>query len=173
MFVGAKCRTAGPSSRFVGWWPAGSVIKARASCRLTHLRCWVVPGRDSSSSAGSVRRVPSLHSAVSLRLGLCRARYSSGASANSALVSGFPASRRSHKVSAALTPPTLRLPLRCSSPSRRPDSPASASRRCTSIRRIVPVRERPSYPASAASSRSPAAAYGLACSTFPFVCRHG
>ena len=40
----------------------------QASCRLTQLRCWVVPGRDSSSSAGSVRRVPSLHSSVSLRL---------------------------------------------------------------------------------------------------------
>ncbi len=36
----------------------------RASCRLTQLRCWVVPGRDSSSSASSGRRVPSLHSAV-------------------------------------------------------------------------------------------------------------
>lgn len=36
---------------------------------LRSIRCWVVPGRDSSSSAGSVRRVPSLHSAVSLRLG--------------------------------------------------------------------------------------------------------
>ena len=35
---------------------------------LRSIRCWVVPGRDSSSSAGSVRRVPSLHSAVSLRL---------------------------------------------------------------------------------------------------------
>ena len=35
--------------------------------RLTQLRCWVVPGRDSSSSASSVRRVPSLHSAVRLR----------------------------------------------------------------------------------------------------------
>ena len=39
----------------------------RAVLRLTHLRCWVVPGRDSSSSASSVRRVPSLHSAVRLR----------------------------------------------------------------------------------------------------------
>ena len=39
----------------------------RASCRLTQLRCWVVPGRDSSSSAGSGRRVPPLHSAVRLR----------------------------------------------------------------------------------------------------------
>ena len=39
------------------------------SCRLTQLRCWVVPGRDSSSSASSVRRVPSLHSAVRLRRG--------------------------------------------------------------------------------------------------------
>ena len=36
---------------------------------LRSIRCWVVPGRDSSSSASSVRRVPSLHSAVSLRLG--------------------------------------------------------------------------------------------------------
>ena len=52
--------------------PAFSVRAARASCRLTHLRCWVVPCRDSSSSAGSVRRVPSLHSSVSLRLGYTR-----------------------------------------------------------------------------------------------------
>ena len=36
---------------------------------LRSVRCWVVPGRNSSSSASSVRRVPSLHSAVSLRLG--------------------------------------------------------------------------------------------------------
>ena len=48
--------------------PAFSVRTVRASCRLTQLRCWVVPGRDSSSSASSVRRVPSLHSSVSLRL---------------------------------------------------------------------------------------------------------
>ena len=40
----------------------------RASCRLTRLRCWVVPGRDSSSSASSVRRAPSLHSAVEFNL---------------------------------------------------------------------------------------------------------
>ena len=39
----------------------------RASCRLTQLRCWVVPGRDSSSCASSGRRVPSLHSKVRLR----------------------------------------------------------------------------------------------------------
>ena len=52
--------------------PAFSVCATRASCRLTHLRCWVVPCRDSSSSAGSVRRVPSLHSSVSLRLGYTR-----------------------------------------------------------------------------------------------------
>ena len=49
--------------------PAFSVRAARASCRLTHLRCWVVPCRDSSSSAGSVRRVPSLRSSVRLRRG--------------------------------------------------------------------------------------------------------
>ena len=49
--------------------PAISVRAVRASCRLTQLRCWVVPGRDSSSSASSVRRVPSLHSSVRLRRG--------------------------------------------------------------------------------------------------------
>lgn len=38
--------------------PAGNVSAVRGACRLTQLRCWVVPGRDSSSSAGSVRRVP-------------------------------------------------------------------------------------------------------------------
>ena len=47
--------------------PAGSLSTVQAVLRLTHLRCWVVPGRDSSSSASSVRRVPSLHSAVRLR----------------------------------------------------------------------------------------------------------
>ena len=52
--------------------PAFSVSAVRASCRLRQLRCWVVPCRDSSSSAGSVRRVPSLHSSVSLRLGYTR-----------------------------------------------------------------------------------------------------
>ena len=46
---------------------AFSLSAVRAVLRLTHLRCWVVPGRDSSSSASSGRRVPSLHSAVRLR----------------------------------------------------------------------------------------------------------
>ena len=44
---------------------AFNVSAVRASCRLMQLRCWVVPGRDSSSSASSVRRVPSFHSSVS------------------------------------------------------------------------------------------------------------
>ena len=57
--------------------PAGSHSAMRAVRRLTQLRCWVVPGRDSSSSASSVRRVPSLLSAVEFNLvaippGLCR-----------------------------------------------------------------------------------------------------
>ena len=52
---------------FEGKKPAGSLSAVRAVLRLTQLRCWVVPGRDSSSSASSVRRVPSLHSAVRLR----------------------------------------------------------------------------------------------------------
>ena len=45
-----------------------SLSGPRASCRLTQLRCWVVPGRDSSSSASSIRRVPSLHSKVEFNL---------------------------------------------------------------------------------------------------------
>ena len=52
--------------------PAFSVRAVRASCRLRQLRCWVAPGRDSSSSAGSVRRVPSFRSSVRLRLGYTR-----------------------------------------------------------------------------------------------------
>ena len=45
-----------------------SLSGPRASCRLTQLRCWVVPGRDSSSSASSGRRVTSLHSKVEFNL---------------------------------------------------------------------------------------------------------
>ena len=56
-----------PSVLHKGKKPAGSLSAVQAVLRLTHLRCWVVPGRDSSSSAGSGRRVPSLHSAVRLR----------------------------------------------------------------------------------------------------------
>ena len=52
--------------------PAFSVRAVRASCCLRQLRCWVAPGRDSSSSAGSVRRVPSFRSSVRLRLGYTR-----------------------------------------------------------------------------------------------------
>ena len=48
--------------------PAFSVSAVRASCRLRQLRCWVAPGRDSSSSASSVRRVPYVRSSESLRL---------------------------------------------------------------------------------------------------------
>ena len=48
--------------------PAGNVSAVRGACRLTQLRCWVVPCLCSSSSAGSVRRAKPLHSAVSLRL---------------------------------------------------------------------------------------------------------
>ena len=52
--------------------PARKVSAMRAVRRLTQLRCWVVPGRDSSSSASSGRRVPSLHSSVRLRRGYTR-----------------------------------------------------------------------------------------------------
>jgi hypothetical protein len=41
--------------------PSASVVCEHPAA-LRSIRCWVVPGRDSSSSAGSVRRVPSLHS---------------------------------------------------------------------------------------------------------------
>jgi len=47
--------------------PAWSHSAVQGVRRLTQLRCWVVPGRDSSSSASSGRRVPSLHSSVRLR----------------------------------------------------------------------------------------------------------
>ena len=56
-----------PSVLCEGKEPAGIRSAMRAVRYLTQLRCWVVPGRDSSSSASSVRRVPSLHSAVRLR----------------------------------------------------------------------------------------------------------
>jgi len=45
-----------------------TLVVCEPPAALRSIRCWVVPGRDSSSSAGSVRRVPSLHSSVSLRL---------------------------------------------------------------------------------------------------------
>lgn len=47
--------------------PAWSHSAVQGVRRLTQLRCWVVPGRDSSSSASSGRRVTSLHSSVRLR----------------------------------------------------------------------------------------------------------
>lgn len=68
-----------PSSRCEGYHsPSASVLCGQVR-HLTHLRCWVVPGRDSSSSTGSVRRVPSLHSAVEYHLAaipphLCRGK---------------------------------------------------------------------------------------------------
>ena len=65
---GRKVPPRRPSSRCEGYHSlSASLLCGQVRC-LRHLRCWVVPGRDSSSSAGSVRRVPSLHSAVSLRL---------------------------------------------------------------------------------------------------------
>jgi len=74
---GRKVQPRRASSRCEGRKPACSLCGIRAVRRLTHLRCWVVPGRDSSSSASSVRRVPSLHSAVEFNLAaipphLCR-----------------------------------------------------------------------------------------------------
>ena len=77
MFVGAKCRARTPSARCKGRALAFSLSAVQRVLRLRQLRCWVVPGRDSSSSASSVRRVPALHSAVEFNLAaipphLCR-----------------------------------------------------------------------------------------------------
>ena len=71
------------TSRFEGHLSLSASVLCEHPAALRSVRCWVVPGRDSSSSAGSVRRVPSLHSAVSLRLVYTRPlflRTSSGAS---------------------------------------------------------------------------------------------
>ena len=61
-----------PASRFEGHPSLSASVICEHPAALRSVRCWVVPGRDSSSSAGSVRRVPSLHSSVSLRLGYTR-----------------------------------------------------------------------------------------------------
>ena len=57
-----------PASRFEGHLSLSASVLCEHPAALRSIRCWVVPCRDSSSSAGSVRRVPSLHSSVSLRL---------------------------------------------------------------------------------------------------------
>ena len=73
--VGGKCRPEDRQCRATGisrlqrWWYASILPPYAASAAGSFQAVTrVVPGRDSSSSAGSVRRVPSLHSAVSLRL---------------------------------------------------------------------------------------------------------
>ena len=66
---GRKVPPRGPSVLCDGHLSPSTLVVCDHPAALRSIRCWVVPGRDSSSSAGSVRRVPSLHSAVSLRLG--------------------------------------------------------------------------------------------------------
>ena len=58
-----------PASRLEGHLSLSASVQCEHPAASRSIRCWVVPGRDSSSSASSVRRVPSLHSSVSLRLG--------------------------------------------------------------------------------------------------------
>jgi len=58
-----------PASRFIGHHPHLVPVPREHPAASRTCRCWVVPGRDSSASASSVRRVPSFHSKVSLRLG--------------------------------------------------------------------------------------------------------
>ena len=57
-----------PASRFEGHLSLSASVLCEHPAASRSIRCWVVPCRDSSSSASSVRRVPSLHSSVSLRL---------------------------------------------------------------------------------------------------------
>lgn len=66
---GRKVPPRRPSVLCDGHLSPSTMVVCDHPAALRSIRCWVVPGRDSSSSAGSVRRVPSLPSAVSLRLG--------------------------------------------------------------------------------------------------------
>lgn len=66
---GRKVPPRRPSVLCDGHLSPSTLVVCDHPAALRSIRCWVVPGRDSSSSAGSVRRVPSLPSAVSLRLG--------------------------------------------------------------------------------------------------------
>ena len=119
---------------------------ARLILSRSVLHC--VPHTSSEGSQES-ETVPSAYApvtdsqAVSLSGCLCRARYSSGASAYSVTGSGFPASHPSPSVLSAFTPTILRLPLRCSSTIRRPDSPAPTAWPTTSIQRFVQALEKP------------------------------
>ena len=111
-----------------------SLSGPRASCRLTQLRCWVVPGRDSSSSASSVRRVPSLHSAVSLRLGYTWPLFlhtSAGVNPAGSVPGVQEAARWAAGADSVGTSP----------PQTAPVLPHQRCWRHTSIRRSVPVRE--------------------------------
>ena len=114
--------------------PAFGVQTVRASCRLTQLRCWVVPGRDSSSSASSVRRVPSLHSSVSLRLVYTWPLFlhtSAGVNPAGSVPGVQEAARWAAGADSVGTSP----------PQTAPVLPHQRCWRHTSIRRSVPVRE--------------------------------
>ena len=65
---GREVQARAPASRFEGHLSLSASVQCEHPAASRSIRCWVVPCRDSSSSAGSVRRVPSLHSSVSLRL---------------------------------------------------------------------------------------------------------
>ena len=114
--------------------PAFSLSAMQASCRLTQLRCWVVPGRDSSSSASSVRRVPSLHSSVSLRLVYTWPLFlhtSAGVNPAGSVPGVQEAARWAAGADSVGTSP----------PQTAPVLPHQRCWRHTSIRRSVPVRE--------------------------------
>ena len=106
--------------------PAFSVRAVRASCRLTQLRCWVVPGRDSSSSASSGRRVPSLHSKVELNLAAIPPHLRRGEPRRKC--SGRPGHGRPGRWRRQC--PSSRLCVRCFAPATNPCCPPQTARFC-------------------------------------------
>ena len=128
-----------------------SVRAVRAVCRLTQLRCWVAPGRDSSSSAGSVRRVPSLRSSVSLRLGYTWSLFlQTSAGVNPA--GSLPGAQD------AAVPAAGAACVRTSPPHPAPERPTEAfgrERRAAVERCLEPSRLRPGRPSATPRCRSP------------------
>ena len=127
---------------------AFSVRAARASCRLRQLRCWVAPGRDSSSSASSVRRVPSLRSSVRLRRGYTWALFlqtSAGVNPAGSLPGAQDAAVPAAGADSVGTSPPQTAPERCTKASPRANYPDSNSE---------PSRLRPGRPSALPHRRS-------------------
>ena len=128
-----------------------SVRAVRAVCRLTQLRCWVAPGRDSSSSTGSVRRVPSLRSSVSLRLGYTWSLFlqtSAGVNPAGSLPGAQDAAVPAAGADSVGTSPPQTAPERCT-------QAFGHQRHLASQRCIEPSRLRPVRPSASPRCRSP------------------